>query len=27
MLALGAVTDNNLTYYWALDQNLPPGPL
>ena len=27
MLMLGAVTDNNLTYYWALDQSLPPGPL
>ena len=27
MLALGAVTDDNLTYYWALGQGLPPGPI
>jgi len=27
MLALGAETDNNLIYYWALDQSLPPGPI
>ena len=27
MLALGAVTDNNLIYYWALDQSFPPGPI
>lgn len=26
-LALDAVTDNTLSYYWALDQNLPLGPL
>ena len=27
MLTLGASTDDNLIYYWALDQNLPPGPI
>jgi len=27
MLTLGAETDDNLTYYWALDQSLPPGPI
>ena len=27
MLALGAQTDDNLTYYWALDQSLPRGPM
>jgi hypothetical protein len=27
MLVLGASTDDNLTYYWALDQNLPLGPI
>ncbi|MHB8895965.1 MAG: hypothetical protein ACYC99_12435 [Candidatus Geothermincolia bacterium] len=27
MLVLGADTDDNLTYYWALDQSLPPGPI
>ena len=27
MLTLGAETDNNLIYYWALDQGLPPGPI
>ena len=26
-LSIDAVTDNTLSYYWALDQNLPLGPL
>jgi hypothetical protein len=27
MYALGAVTDNNLQYYWAANQAFPLGPL
>jgi len=27
MLVLDAQTDDNLSYYWALDQSLPPGPI
>jgi hypothetical protein len=27
MLVLGAETDDNLVYYWANGQDIPPGPL